>query len=145
MPENQKRILEMLSEKKISVEEAERLLALTGSEESREQASDKSAEKKSGARYLRVVVEPNAEDGSPSHRRPVNIRVPMKLLRAGMKFSALIPPHAADKVHEALREKGVNFDLRNLKVDDVDELIEALSDLEVKVDGDKEKVRIYVE
>ena len=33
MSENQKRILEMLSEKKITVEEAERLLSLTGEDE----------------------------------------------------------------------------------------------------------------
>ena len=69
----------------------------------------------------------------------------MNLIRAGMKLTALIPPHAADKVNDALKEKGVNLDLRNLKMDDIEELVQALSDLEVDVQSGKEKVHVYVE
>jgi len=143
MPENRKRILEMLGEKKITVEEAERLLSLTDSAETGEDTGvETKVEKKPSGKYMRVVVEPG--EGEYKKER-VNIRVPMSLLRAGMKFTALIPPHAADKVHDAMKEKGIDFDLRNFKPDDVEELIEALDDLELNVDGDKGKVRIYVE
>jgi len=145
MPENQKRILEMLAKQKITVEEAERLLSLTGSEESGEIPSDKSVERKTAPKYMRIVVEPGEEGGLGSNTERVNIRVPMNLIRAGMKLTALIPPHAASRVHEALKEKGVDFDIRNFKPDDVEELVEALSDLEVNVEGGREKVRVYVE
>jgi hypothetical protein len=43
-----------------------------------------------------------------------------------------------------MREKGIDFDLKNIKPEDLDELVAALSDLEVNVDG-KEKIRVYAE
>jgi hypothetical protein len=146
MTDSQKRILEMLAEKKISVEEAERLLSLTGKEEEPEQnTSAEIAGVKLPFKYLRVLVQPgpNAEPGQGAEK--VNIRVPVKLIRAGMKLTSLIPPQAADKMNEAMSEKGINFDLSNLKTEDIDELIEALSDLQVDVNDGKESVKVYAE
>jgi len=63
-----------------------------------------------------------------------------------MKFTSLLPPEARDKVTGALREKGIDFDMRNLKPEDLDELLEALSDLEVDVaSSDGETVKVFVE
>ena len=46
----------------------------------------------------------------------------------------------------ALREKGIDFDVRNVKPEDIEELIEALSDLEVDVvSSEGEKVKVFVE
>ena len=146
MPENQRRILEMLSAKKITVEEAERLLSLTGSEEGKgDVPPGAGTEKKRTIKYLRVVVQPGPEGDSGPPAKRVNIRVPMNLIRAGMKFSSLIPSQAADKVHDALKEKGVNFDLKNMKESDIEELIGALSDMEVEVEDGTEKVHIFTE
>jgi hypothetical protein len=148
MTESRKRILEMLAENKITADEAERLLSATESKESAPKENGTAFE--SGItnrlpKYLRVVVEPGpdaTENGKNTDR--VNIRVPMSLIRAGMKLTSLIPPHASDKMNEAMREKGMDFDLKNLKPEDLDELIAALSDLEVDVDGTS-KVRVYAE
>lgn len=146
MSDNQKRILDMLAEKKITVDEAQRLLSLVDPEKDAEaRTAGDSAEKKPNPKYLRVVVQPNAESGSRSDGEKVNIRVPITLIRAGMKLTSLIPPHASDHVNEALREKGIDFDLRNLKSEDLEELLDALSDLEVDVQNGKEKVHVYVE
>jgi len=147
MPENQRRILEMLKDKKITVEEAERLLSLTATGEGTgDTPPGTAAEKKHPAKYLRVVVQPDTEGAPGSHADRVNVRVPMSLIRAGMKLKALVPPNAADKVHEALKEKGIDFDLRNIKDADIEELIAALSDLEVDVEGSQgEKVHVFVE
>ncbi len=146
MSDNRKRILGMLAEKKITVEEAERLLTLTGAEEeTEEQSRNTTPDVKIPYKYLRVVVQPGPDSKGENGVEKVNVRVPMKLIRAGMKLTALIPPHAADKMHDAMQEKGIDFDIRNLKPDDIEELIEALGDLEVNVDGGKETVHIYVE
>ncbi len=146
MSENQKRILEMLAENKITVDEAERLLSLTASEEAGENtAAEPVSEKKRPFKYLRVEVTPGPDRESSPDAERVNVRVPMSLIRAGMKLTALIPSHAADKVHDALKEKGVDFDMRNLKPDALEELVEALSDLEVNVETGKERVHVYVE
>ena len=37
------------------------------------------------------------------------------------------------------------FDLRNMKPENIEELIQALNDLEVNVDGSAEKFRVYTE
>ncbi len=146
MSENKKKILEMLAENKITVDEAERLLALTASEATGGNAgSEPVTEKKRSYKYLRVEVGPGTDGEGHSGAERVNIRVPMNLIRAGMKLTSLIPPQAADKVNEALKEKGVDFDMRSLKPDDLDELVDALGDLEVNVEGGKERVHIYVE
>jgi hypothetical protein len=144
MSENRTRILEMLAENKITVDEAERLLAVAGSEEKTETPyTPVNTTNNKVPKFLRVVVEPGPGEGAEDVDK-VNVRVPMNLIRAGMKLTSLIPPQASDKMTEAMREKGVDFDLRNMKPEDLEELINALSDLEVDVDG-KTKVRVFAE
>jgi len=140
MSDNKRRILEMLVENKISIDEATRLLALVDQPEPKAAPSDGSQEGQ--AKYLRVTVVPSQE-GEGADK--VNVRVPMSLLRAGIKLTSLIPPKAADQVNSALREKGMDFDLRSLKTEDLESLMGALSDLQVDVENGKEKVRVYVE
>ena len=145
MSENRTRILEMLAEKKITVDEAERLLAVAGNEEKTETTyTPTNTTNGKIPKFLRVVVEPGPGAEGAEDVDKVNVRVPMNLIRAGMKLTSLIPPHASDKMNEAMREKGVDFDLRNMKPEDLEELINALSDLEVDVDG-KTKVRVFAE
>ena len=145
MSENRKRILEMLAEKKITVDEAERLLAVAGTEEKTETSyTPESTGNKPAPKFLRVVVTPGPGSSEMDDVDKVNVRVPMNLIRAGMKLTSLIPPQASEKMNEAMREKGVDFDLRNMKPEDLEELINALSDLEVDVEG-KTMVRVYAE
>jgi hypothetical protein len=109
---------------------------------------------KANPKYLRVTVTPNPEGTSSGNGGlfqdgnvgRVNVRVPMSLIRAGMKLTALIPAEALDKANKALREKGINFDVRNIKSEDIEGLIEALGDMEIDVEGAKgEKVKVFVE
>lgn len=145
MSENQKKILQMLAEGKISVSEAERLLSLITSASNNRNESNNSTTAKTSPRYLYVVVEPKP-GAAPEHRHgKVNVRVPFGLIRAGMKLATLIPPEAADKVNDAMKDKGMSFDMRHLKPEDIEELISALHDSEVNVDTDDETVRVYAE
>ena len=145
MSENRTRILEMLAEKKITVDEAERLLAVAGNDERKETSyTTANTTKNKVPKYLRVVVTPGPGSTEMDDVDKVNVRVPMNLIRAGMKLTSLIPPQASEKMNEAMREKGVDFDLRNMKPEDLEDLINALSDLEVDVEG-KTMVRVYTE
>ncbi len=137
MNEERKKVLEMLASGKISVDEAERLLAAL---------EDNAAREKSGGipgkpKYLRVLVEPKS--GAQGGDR-VNVRVPINLIRAGLKWASFIPQHSQAKVGDALKEKGIDIDFSNITPEDLDELILNLNDLQVDVDGD-EIVRIYCE
>jgi len=151
MAQDRKQILDMLAEGKINVDEAERLLTATAEITGRTGVYSSSTEtpdvtRTRKAKYLRVLVTP-PEAGGDSDTPVVNVRVPLNIIRAGIKLKALIPPEAGDKVNEALASKGINMDLRNIKDEDIEELINALSELEVDVQepGGAKVVRVYVE
>jgi hypothetical protein len=142
MSEERRKILEMLAEGKISTDEAEKLLtAISADEPEKKEKQPDSGEEKQSPKYLRVVVEPAPDDKEGDK---VNIRVPMKLLRAGIKLASVVPVGVQGKVDEALKEKGIKLDLSQITEDNMEELVEALSDLTVDVEG-KEKVRIFCE
>jgi hypothetical protein len=157
MGESQKKILEMLAQSKISVDDAHRLLSAIGADEAgrgntgHEPVGDKGA--KLVPKYLRVTVTPgegeSGDKGNLFHGGNVgrvNVRVPMSLIRAGIKLTSLIPPEALEKANRALKEKGINFDVRNIKAEDMEELIEALGDMQIDVEGGRgEKVKVFVE
>jgi hypothetical protein len=147
MSDNKKKILEMLAQNKINADDAYRLLsALDGGEGRRESTNKAETSVKGKAKYLRVTVLPNPEKEKSGDYDRVNIRVPMSLIRAGIKLTSLIPSEARDKVNLALHEKGIDFDARNMRPEDIEELIGALSDLEVDVISKSgESVRVFVE
>ncbi len=145
MSESQKKILEMLAKNKISADEAYRLLNAVETEEERQESPPRAEPSvKAKPKYLRVSVLPDPSAGEGGDK--VNVRVPMSLIRAGIKLTSLVPGEAMDKVNDALHEKGINFDVRSVKTEDLEELIEALSELEVDVVSAKgEKVKVFVE
>jgi hypothetical protein len=138
MNEERKKILEMVAEKKITVDEAEKLFAAMGAPET---DTAESSAAKLPWKYLRVTVEPGPNS---ENKEKVNIRVPMKLIRAGLKFAALIPKNAQGEVNKALQEKGIDIDLSRIKPEDLHDILSNLDDLTVDVDG-KDKVRIFCE
>ena len=142
MSEERRKILDMLAEGKITVEEAEKLLAAISDETGNQKSqTDEAKTGKLGFKYLRIQVEP----GSSSEKKErVNIRIPAKLIRAGLKWAALMPKHARTKVHEALHDKGIEMDFDKMSVADIEELVTHLDDLTIDVEGE-EKVRIYCE
>ena len=142
MTENRRQILDMLSEGKISVAEAERLLTLLEQPPSGgSNGSDTGEGRKTPPKYLRVVVEEDGESGSER----VNIRIPMALIRSGVKLAALIPKEATNRVNEKLHQKGIGIDVGNLKVEDLEQLVDAMAEMEVDVQDGKEHVRVFVE
>ena len=89
-----------------------------------------------------VVSEVRGKDDRPVN---VNVRVPMQLLRAGVRLAGLIPQPAMEKANIAMGHKGVHIDLGNIKPENLDELVDQLNDLTVDVDEGKGKVRVFCE
>ena len=125
MNEHRREILEMLSTGKITSDEAARLLAALDKGQSLGAAA---ASSETGARpqpkYLRVLVE-SEKRGGPAK---LNVRVPIQLLRAGVRLASLIPAQARDQVKENLEE-----------------FVYQLNDLTVDVDRGNKKVRFFCE
>ena len=144
MNDDRRSILNMLAEGKINADEAERLLgAMEGAGPAPRQPEGASAgHNRPPPKYLRVSVDANDPGEGPTK---VNIRVPMALLRAGVRLTSLIPPQARDQVNDAMHKKGIDFDIGKLTPANLEELIEQLNDLQVDVDNERAKVRIFCE
>jgi hypothetical protein len=157
MSENRRQILEMLAAGKINAEEADRLLValepdttttgrFTGTIPGARGTNDTMV--KTHAKYLRVLVE--ADESMTGMKGPttVNVRVPMQLLRAGVRLASLIPQQAHDQLDEALSRHGVPLTLSQIKPENIEELIDHLEDLTVDVnanEGNGAKVRVFCE
>ncbi|GIM91191.1 SHOCT-like domain-containing protein [Paractinoplanes toevensis] len=136
MNEQRRQILQMLADGKITADEAEKLLDALA----REKPSPVTAKM---PKYLRVEVtwEDTAGDG-PGR---INVRVPLKLLRAGVRLTSLLPPQALTRANAELGKAGVPIDLTLLKPQQLEELIEHLDDVSVDVDSSDGKVRVFCE
>ena len=153
MNENRRQILEMLAAGKITADEAERLIAAletgpatTVGEHSGVVAG--TAAVKTRDKYLRVFVEADEQVTGNKGPTTVNVRVPMQLLRAGVRLASLIPQAAHDKFDEALSRHGVPLTLSQIKPENLEELIDHLEDLTVDVattDDGTTKVRVFCE
>lgn len=141
MLEERRRILNMLAEGKISATDADGLLAAMADTRTPPPVSEVNPAPPKTPRYLRVQLEEHDGDNSR-----VNLRVPLNLLRAGVRLAALLPTRLHDQINKSLKENGVDFDISKVKPENLEELVENLAELTVDVDGGKgDKVRIYCE
>jgi len=134
MSEERKRILKMLADGAISPDEAEDLLEALAKGGGRQPQVIKDIK---NIKYIYVKVLSSQNDN-------VDVRVPLGLIRAGMRLTTLIPPQAIEHINSTMREKGMSFDLNNIKPDDIEELIKNLADMEVNVKSKNgDTVRVY--
>jgi hypothetical protein len=140
MNEQRKDILDMLAEGKITAEEAEQLIAALEQDQP-PTASSIDTRPKGKAKYLRVVVDA-VENGEPTR---VNVRVPLQLLRAGVRLAALIPAQALDRASAELSKSGTPFDLTQLKPEQLEALVDHLDEMTVEVDQPDAQVRVFCE
>lgn len=138
MKEERKQILDMLKEGKITVEEAEKLLSAA---ESQEKKGDQpvSIDEAVAGKFLHVEVEP--KEGKSSER--VSVKVPLGLLKAGLNIAGLIPKEAKDKINSSMQEKGMNFDISQIKPENIHEFMDSLEQFTVDVDSDDSTVQVY--
>jgi hypothetical protein len=139
MNEERRRILNMLADRKITAEEADGLLEALGQPPP---SSNGASTTPQDPKFLRVLVE--GYEGEPGGK--VNVRVPLNLVRAGVRLAALLPTVASDHINKALKDSGVDIDITKVKPENLEELVDHLRDLTVDVDGTKgEKVRVFCE
>ena len=143
MNEQRRQILQMLVEGKITVDEAERLIDALVREQP-ESPPGAAPRPKPRPKYLRVVVSSPDNFGGDGPGR-VNVRVPLQLLRAGVRLTSLIPPQALTQVNAELTKSGVPIDLTQLKPQHIEDLVEQLDDVTVDVDQPDAKVQMFCE
>jgi hypothetical protein len=151
MNENRRQILEMLAAGKVTADEAERLIAAledSPTPANGTRAADAQPQVKVKAKYLRVLVEADESMTGLKGQTTVNVRVPMQLLRAGVRLASLIPAQAHQQLDDAFSRHGVPLTLSQIKPENLEELIDHLEDLTVDVngaEGNATKVRVFCE
>ncbi len=129
-----RKVLDMVAQGTLTAEDAERLLDKLSDREKNDEATgarpSASDSAKGSPRYLRIQV-----DGDDD--KQVNIRVPLGLVRAGMKLGAIVP----ERVRERLERKGIDIENLGGFSDDV---LDALGESGIDVTTDDgHVVRIF--
>ena len=135
MSEETRKVLEMLSSGKITVQEAEQLLQAV-----KVSRSEENGEKKADPKYFRILVNKPASDGKKAEN--VNIKVPISVVRGGLRLSSVFPGLLAKKKIQL--DNGTELDLSKIHYADLEAMIKDIGELTVDVDGDAQ-VRIRCE
>jgi hypothetical protein len=170
MSEESRRVLDLLTQGKITVDEADRLLAAIGPASTGSAAAGAAAGEKEAAtstapspKYLRITITRTGswpgDDGEHARRawmwtglvggdREVTVRVPVALVRNGMRLGAMIPGLTGAHLQARLRERGVDVDLSKIDADTIDRLVREFGEMNIDIvsaRGDRAQVRITCE
>lgn len=148
MSEERMQILKMLAEGKITTEQAEKLLDAIGekSQEAKPAASEEKPESKeepaSGEKpkCLRIMV-----TGKHGDSDNVNIRIPLQLIRAGVKMKSLLPFEVREKLSNKMKINNVDWDIKNMDEESMNGFFKSLKEMSIDIDEDDETVRIFCE
>ena len=145
-----RRILDLLAQGKTTVDEADRLLKALG--DAQAQAGDTTADgtERPTPSWFRINIHKPAND----HRqaKDVNIRVPVSVMKGGMRLGAIIATFAGEKAARRMRERGIDLDLSKINGDlsklngpEFDQFLKSLDDVNIEIDDGKAQVRITTE
>lgn len=146
-----RRILDMLAQGKITVDEADRLLKAVGAAAATEPAGDAPADAGTPRpRWIRINVRKPANENRQA--KDVNIRVPVAVMKGGIRLGAIIASFAGEKAAQRMRERGMDLDLAKISGDlskmngpEFDQFLKTLDDVNIEVDDGKAQVRITCE
>lgn len=139
MGEERQRILRLLSEGKLTLDEAEKLLAAMEKTTKFESPEKETQSWDGRGKYLYVQVEP--KEGKSTDR--VSVKVPLALVKAGLNISKLIPAEAQEKVQASMQGSGISFDFSSINTQNMQEILEALEQMSIDVDSDESSVKVY--
>ena len=147
-----RRILDMLAQGKITVDEADRLLTALGAATAAGPVGDAPAGDAGGPppRWIRINVRKPANENRKA--KDVNIRVPVAVMKGGIRLGAIIASFAGEKAAQRMRERGMDLDLAKISGDlskmngpEFDQFLKTLDDVNIEVDDGKAQVRITCE
>jgi len=151
MSDDTRRILDLLAQGKITVDDADKLIdAITvPAAEPTETAAGGGADR-AKRRWIRINVLKLAKEGKQD--KEVNIRVPIAIVRGGMRLGSIIATFAGEKAAQRMKERGIDLDLAKINGDfsqmngeEFDAFMKSLDDMNVEIDDGKSQVRITCE
>jgi SHOCT-like protein len=144
MSDERRRILDLLAQGKITVDEADQLLrAVVASGDSARTTTAPLADQPTNPRYVRITVHKTPKDDR--REKDVNIRVPIAVVKSGMRLGALIPGFPGDAISAKLRERGIDLDFSKLDATAIENVFRELGDTNIEVDSGRAQLRITCE
>jgi SHOCT-like protein len=152
MSDESRRILDLLAQGKITVDEADQLLAAIAAAAQTGEATDRAGagEPSSAQRWVRIRIHKQPIDGREG--KEVNIRVPIAVVKGGMRLGAIIGTFAGEKAAQRMKERGIDLDLSKINADfskmngaEFDAFMKSLDDMHIDIDDGKSQVRITCE
>jgi hypothetical protein len=141
-----RRILDLLAQGKITVDEAQQLMSAleqpaAGADHAPKGEAPGESEKPA-PRFLRITVTEAPNSFKPKGKT-VNIRVPMSLIRGGIRLGALVPG-LGERWHQA-HFGGGHVDFSKLSPAELERTLRDLDDLSIDVDQGKKQVQFHCE
>ncbi|MEO6323689.1 MAG: hypothetical protein ABIT01_09095 [Thermoanaerobaculia bacterium] len=136
------RILDLLAQGKITVEQAEQLLKAISAAPTAAVPPPSAASAEPPLRFLRIAIEKPPRSGGA--QKQFSVRVPLSLIRSGMRLGAMMPGYG-EAISQRLREKGLDIDLSKADPAHLEAVFKNMGELTVDVDGGKARVRITCE
>jgi hypothetical protein len=141
----------MLSQGKITVDEADRLLkAMNAAQPLEVSTAETATDDPRRTRWVRINIHKPANE---HHReKDVNIRVPIAVVKGGMRLGAIIATFAGEKAAQRMKARGIDLDLSKINGDfskmngaEFDAFMKSLDDTNIEIDDGKSQVRITCE
>jgi hypothetical protein len=132
-----KRVLELLTQGKVTIDEAEQLLSAL-----KDGPADATSPR-TPPKWMRITIDRNEHDGRAA--RTVNIRVPLALARSGVRLGAMFPFIFGPKLKEEFQKQGVDFDPSKLDFSDIEAAARDLGETTIDVDNGKAQIRVRCE
>src|SRR5262245_15878768 len=144
MSDETRRILDLLAQQKITVDEADPLLRAVAraTDTDDRAAASAAATEPARARYFRINVHKTGREGRRD--QDVNLRVPIAILRSGLRLGTIIPG-LNDRMQARLRERGLDLDLGKVDANTIESLLKDLGELNIEVNEGQGHVRITCE
>lgn len=143
MSDETRRVLDLLAQGKVTVDEAEQLLQALKEQSAKSESASKpdAGGPPLKPRFMRIHVHKPGKDGGKD--KDVNIRVPMAVLRGGLRLGTMIPGlHSS--VGARFRERGLDVDLSKIDAAALESLLVDMGELNID-NNEGESVRITCE
>ena len=141
MSDDTRRILELLAQGKITVDEADRLMKAVSAAAAQDAAAG--AGERPKPRWVRINVFKQAKEGKQD--KEVNIRVPIAVIKSGMRLGAFIPGYLRDEMRQDLRDKGFDVDFSKLDAAALEAVLNDLGEANIHIESGRAHMRITCE
>ena len=138
MEEGRMKILQMLSEAKITAEEAAKLLdAIEQNSETFKEPEIQVKENHPKLLYLSV----HRKDDLDS--KDVQIKIPTSIIKSGIQFKSFIPKSARDHLGDSIELNGEEFSFSDIDKEQMNHIFSAMQESSIDIETERATVRMY--